>query len=69
MLPTLWFRNTGHGGRMTQNQSLKDASGQYAGVIVATDTALGDYFLQCEGSAELLFTENETNNAAAVRHA
>ena len=37
-----------------------DASG--ADTIHASHPELGDYWLVCEGAAELLFTENETNN-------
>ena len=32
------------------------------GVIRATHHELGDYWLHCDGSPELLFTENETNS-------
>jgi len=57
VLPTLWFRNTwsrNHG-------KTKPALREDGGVIHASHAELGDYSLFCEGSPELLFTENETN--------
>jgi hypothetical protein len=58
LLPTLWFRNTWSWGDgapkpvLRQTESLK---------VQASHPQLGDCTLQCEGAAELLFTENESN--------
>jgi hypothetical protein len=60
VLPTLWFRDTwswGHGG------SKPVLSGTGESTIQASHSELGDYSLECEAPAELLFTENETNAA------
>jgi hypothetical protein len=58
LLPTLWFRNTWSVEDGTQKPLLR-ASGP--GVIQASHSELGDYWLYCDGNPELLFTENETN--------
>jgi hypothetical protein len=58
LLPTLWFRNTWSWG----DDEPKPVLGQIdAEKIHASHPKLGDYTLQCEGAAELLFTENESN--------
>jgi hypothetical protein len=57
VLPTLWFRNTWSWGDETEKPSLRVADG----AIHAVHTNLGSYHLYCEGSPELLFTENESN--------
>jgi hypothetical protein len=63
LLPTLSFRNTWTWWPDEPKPSLKDATGRDgSGVIAASSAHLGDYFLHCEGSTHLLFTENETNN-------
>ncbi len=63
VLPTLWFRNTWTWWPDEPKPSLKAASAKNgADAIAASNAALGDYFLHCEGDAPLLFTENETNN-------
>ena len=36
------------------------------GAIVASHPELGEYTLSCDGAPELLFTENESNVAAAL---
>ena len=58
LLPTLWFRNTWAGGLDVRRPSLR----------VGTDATIevkheyyGRRWLSCEGTPELLFTENETN--------
>jgi hypothetical protein len=62
LLPTLWFRNTwswSEGAErpvLTQQAKLKDMS-----VIEATHPELGTRWLYCEGAAQPLFTENDTN--------
>src|SRR5262245_39398709 len=57
VLPTLWFRNTWSWGKPGTKPVLR---GQ-GGTIRASHPELGDYTLACEGSPELLFTENESN--------
>jgi hypothetical protein len=65
VLPTLWFRNDWAAWvvKPSEKPTLKQMEGP-AGTcaIAATHPALGTYYLQCEGDAQLLFTENETNN-------
>ena len=58
VLPNLWFRNTwaADGG---EKPSLRADRG----AIHASHPQLGEYTLQCEGTPDLLFTENETNVA------
>src|SRR5690349_6983696 len=58
VLPTLWFRNTWAAEKDIQKPSLHAAG---PGVIQASDSELGSYWLYCESNPELLFTENETN--------
>ena len=55
VLPTIWFRNTW--GR----DSTRPVMRQVAGAIELNHPSLGKRWLYCEGSPELLFTENETN--------
>jgi hypothetical protein len=63
VLPTLWFRNTWTWWPGTPKPSLKQLSGQKGTqAIAASHAGLGERYLYCEGDAELLFTENETNN-------
>ena len=62
VLPTLWFRNTWTWWPGTPKPSLKQVSGQKdAQAVAVSHTDLGERYLYCEGAAELLFTENETN--------
>jgi hypothetical protein len=58
VLPTLWFRNTWSWGIDDRKPSLRQAG---TGVIEASHHDLGTCRLACDGSPELLFTENETN--------
>ena len=58
VLPTLWFRNTWSWGEDDRKPLLREVG---PGVIQATHPELGDYWLDCDGAPELLFTENETN--------
>ncbi len=63
LVPALWFRNTWTWWPDTPKPSLKQVSGQKGNHVVAASHAdLGERYLYCEGDAELLFTENETNN-------
>jgi len=68
VLPTLWFRNTWTWWPEQPKPSLREVNG-VGGVatVAASHAELGDYFLQCEGSPRLLFTENETNNERIFR--
>jgi hypothetical protein len=58
LLPTLWFRNTWSWGGDGPKPSLSQTG---SGTIVASHHELGEYRLACEGSPELLFTENDSN--------
>jgi hypothetical protein len=69
LLPTIWFRNTWSWGNGAKRPLLRKAGLLPAGVqtegqvpaIELQQDALGPRWLACEGAAELLFTENETN--------
>ena len=63
LLPTIWFRNRWSWGQHD------DPKPRLRGSINETDAAIevnhfqyGQRWLYCEGTPELLFTENETNN-------
>src|SRR5689334_22720961 len=58
LAPTLWFRNTWSWGGDGRKPSVRQAGG---GVIQASHQDFGEYRLYCDGDAQLLFTENETN--------
>ena len=58
LLPTLWFRNTWSWDKDVTKPSLRQLTER---TILASHPQLGDRTLQCGGSPELLFTENETN--------
>jgi hypothetical protein len=62
LLPTVWFRNTwswNHNNDAKPHLRRCDSVVQNA--IELEDSELGQRWLYCEGSPELLFTENETN--------
>ena len=71
LLPTLWFRNTWSWGRDDRRPELravprpgtgKSGNNARGGPLVqATHHELGDYWLVCQGTPDLLFTENESN--------
>ena len=61
VLPTLWFRNRWSWGHDNPRPFLKAVEGK-APIVQANEEQLGERFLYCDGAAELLFTENETNN-------
>src|SRR5262249_50100588 len=66
VLPTLWFRNTWSWGRKEDKPELKIlAAGADARAVAARHRLLGERFLYCEGTVDLLFTENETNTQRA----
>jgi hypothetical protein len=58
VLPTLWFRNTWSWGDDDRKPTLRETG---PGKIQATHHELGEYWLHCDGTPELLFTENESN--------
>jgi hypothetical protein len=58
LLPTLWFRNTWSGGLDVRRPHLR---GLNRTTIELTHEYYGQRWLSCEGTPELLFTENETN--------
>jgi len=61
LLPTLWFRNTWSWGRDPYRPVLLQKAGGAPAVIEAQHKYYGTRWLICDGSPELLFTENETN--------
>jgi hypothetical protein len=68
ILPTLWFRNTWGWIGGTDRPTLIDATlSENAAVIEAQHAYYGKRWLLCEGTSELLFTENETNNKRLFR--
>ena len=61
LLPTVWFRNTWSWGLDEQRPRLHfDESAEIAAIRLA-HYYYGNRWLYCEGSPEMLFTENETN--------
>jgi hypothetical protein len=59
LLPTIWFRNTWSWGHDT---GARPVLREEEGAIALEHPNLGRRWLQCEGTPELLFTENETNS-------
>jgi hypothetical protein len=57
VLPTLWYRNN---WTFDDNEKPKLRQADL-NEIHASHPKLGDYRMECEGAAELLFTENESN--------
>ena len=63
LLPTLWFRNTWSWELDVRRPRLQAGEPRAdAAVIAASHFDLTDRWLLCEGTPELLFTENETNS-------
>src|SRR5262249_5709756 len=63
VLPTLWFRNTWEWWAGTPKPLLKEIpTEEDVRAVAAQQNQLGERFLYCEGTATILFTENETNN-------
>jgi hypothetical protein len=63
LLPTLWFRNTWSwqgGGVKPTLKSARDRGG--AVIVTASHPELDDHEWHCEGTPQLLFTDNESNN-------
>lgn len=62
LLPSLWFRNTWSWNGNSEKPVLKVLKSETDFSIIETShPGMSDYWLYCEGAAELLFTENETN--------
>src|SRR3989304_2037490 len=62
LLPTLWYRNTWSWGSDEPRPSLQRGKVQGGGAAIEVHhPSYGRRWLYCEGSPELLFTENETN--------
>jgi Mannosylglycerate hydrolase MGH1-like glycoside hydrolase domain len=63
LLPTLWFRNTWSWGDQVPRPKISaDSAAGDASVATASHDELGEWRIIAEGSAQLLFCENETNN-------
>jgi hypothetical protein len=64
LLPTVWYRNRWSWGDNDDPKPIaKNASAKNNTIVELQHFSLGRQRLYCEGSPELLFTENETNNA------
>lgn len=63
ILPTIWFRNTWSWFNDVEKPTLQqvDSNVDNLSVIQLKEELRGDWQLWCEGSSQLLFTENETN--------
>jgi hypothetical protein len=62
VLPTVWFRNTWSWGDVTLKPWLARVEDPIAGGVLALDEPrVGPRWLYCDGSPELLFTDNDTN--------
>ena len=63
LLPTIWFRNT-WSWNSTESKPILQAiqSNNSHKIIESIHPNLGKHWLYCEGSPDLLFTENETNS-------
>jgi hypothetical protein len=61
LLPTIWFRNTWSWGGKDPRPELHQAQSTASPAIELNHPGFGNRWLHCDGSPELLFTENETN--------
>ncbi|HKP77206.1 MAG TPA: hypothetical protein VJT67_16860 [Longimicrobiaceae bacterium] len=62
VLPTLWYRNTWSWGTRGYRPSLSVLETHDGSVqVLAEHERLGRYHLTCDGSPDLLFTENDSN--------
>jgi hypothetical protein len=67
LLPTLWFRNTWSWKSFGAKPELREAKSRSGSAIEVEHPQLGKRWLYCDGSPELVFTENETNNERLFR--
>ena len=63
LLPTVWFRNTWSWGMDDRKPRLRRDTTAEAAAIKLEHFYYGTRWLYCDGAAELLFTDNETNNS------
>jgi hypothetical protein len=64
LLPTVWFRNNwAHRPDRPRPSLTRIDAAAGASALHAEHPRLGEYYVYFDGSPELLFTENETNNA------
>jgi hypothetical protein len=64
ILPTIWFRNRWAWDGTNERPSLtRGTAAPGIASVMLSDSRYGRRFLYCEGTPELLFTENETNAA------
>jgi len=69
LLPTLWFRNTWSWGSIPEECTTKPSlTLERDGLVRAQHEQLGQYQLSYQGSAQPLFTENETNAVRLYGH-
>ena len=61
LLPTTWFRNTWSWGNKDPRPELHHSRNTAGPVIELNHPTFGNRWLHCDGTPELLFTENETN--------
>jgi hypothetical protein len=61
ILPTVWFRNTWSWGESSRRPELHKSRPAPNAVIELNHSQFGTRWLHCEGSPDLIFTENETN--------
>jgi hypothetical protein len=61
LLPTVWFRNTWSWGDDTRKPAMFQAH-RAPNPVVELETPDKPFWLHCDGSPDLLFTENETNS-------
>jgi hypothetical protein len=64
LLPTIWFRNVWSWGLGNRRSRLRAGEAEGYAAIDTNHDYYGDLRLSCEGSPELLFTENESNARA-----
>ena len=66
LLPTLWFRNTWSWEKDQSTPVLEKIKGENIIHSYHTDpkisAKLGEYYLYCDGEADLIFTNNDSNN-------
>ncbi len=63
ILPTVWFRNRWSWYDKAEKPTMREvkSAAENLAAIHLSEEKTGDYILTCEGSSNLLFTENETN--------